>query len=102
MLNESEKYSILKDKVQSINAHLGNVDKLLKELEIVMKDTLTVNGKIVKDQDYNELKSMITSISNQVSQEILPSIISKIWSERGLFYENIFVFKYQSNYFFIT
>ena len=78
MLNESEKYSILKDKVQSINAHLGNVDKLLKELEIVMKDTLTVNGKIVKDQDYNELKSMITSISNQVSQEILPSIISKI------------------------
>ena len=73
-----EKYRQLLNKLYRIRNKYQELDRAFDDLNSSIKENLTVDGEIIVVDSFNNIKSTVNSLENELANNIIPNVSNKI------------------------
>lgn len=73
-----EKYKQLLNKLYHIKNKYQELDKAFDDLKVSVKENLVVDEKTVVDGSFNNIKSTVDSLENELVNSIMPNVSNRM------------------------
>lgn len=73
-----EKYRQLLNKLYYIKTKYHELDKTFDDLKVSLKENLVIDEEIVVDDSFNNIKSTVNSLENELVNNIIPNVSNRI------------------------
>ncbi len=73
-----EKYKQLLSKLYHIKNKYQELDKAFDDLKVSVKENLVVDEKTVVDGSFNNIKSTVDSLENELVNSIMPNVSNRM------------------------
>ncbi len=73
-----EKYRQLLNKLYRIRNKYQELDRAFDDLNSSIKENLIVDGEIIVVDSFNNIKSTVNSLENELANNIIPNVSNKI------------------------
>lgn len=73
-----QEYIILRDKLYIIKKNLIELEDIYEDLIINVKDNFMIDNKIIFEENFDKIKTVLKTIKEETLNEIIPNINDKI------------------------